>query len=188
MIYRPPRSNHAGFMDELDSFIVSNFQPDDRIVFAGDFNIDISVTSSVGKDLIDNFQSHSMSPLITEVTREMKSSSTIIDHFWTNIETIDIAGIIQSRSTDHYTIFTCIPLKINHKCLSKKFRDHSDESLSRFVCAIRETEFTYCTDENDLNERLSDFFTKMYNIYDKNGHMKLVSSMSVGLTGAQQGS
>ena len=80
-IYRPPNSNTTAFIDELRSYISENFKPSDHIIFAGDYNIDLSPNSYVGHDLVNFYNSLSFDPLITEVTRETEVSSTIINHF-----------------------------------------------------------------------------------------------------------
>ena len=105
-IYRPPNpATVVNFNSVLSDFLSNHFRSVDKVIFAGDFNIDIIDPNDAALSLIDNFHSHSFIPLITKPTHVTNIRASLIDHVWTNILSPISSGIVDVDITDHLQVF-----------------------------------------------------------------------------------
>ena len=97
-MYRPPSANINDFYHVLGDNILTKFHATEKVIFGGDFNVDLLSDSTFCNDFVTNFQNNGYNPLITKATRVTLdgASSTCIDHFWSNSRmnsTNDIFGV-----------------------------------------------------------------------------------------------
>ena len=137
-VYRPPVHSN----ENLDSFnaTIKEFLdalPRNEISFiGGDININFNSTtlSNSAKNFQELLASESYYPLITLPTRVTQSSSTLIDHLFTNTLLPIESGTLDCGITDHRAIFCTIPISspTNSDLFEIKFRDHSELNIERF--------------------------------------------------------
>ena len=104
-IYRPPNDN--GFLSKLE-LCLSKISPGTEFHVLGDLNIDfLQVHSPLlvkFKEILDFF---GCDQLITEPTRITSTSSSLIDHIFTNVgELISESGVIPEGFSDHLVTFS----------------------------------------------------------------------------------
>ena len=119
IIYRHPRYDFCEFHESIIDCIYKLNQSRNKFIICGDINIDLL---RYGKDLKVNRYVNEITSLgciipIDKPTRLTETSSTIIDHFYTNelLTSID-SKIILSDVTDHFPIL----LNINYSTLKTK--------------------------------------------------------------------
>ena len=74
----------------------------------GDFNVDLTQTEALGKgnELLRLTESYGLLQLITTPTRITNTSSTLIDHIYTNISAYCIqSGCIEAGISDHLPVY-----------------------------------------------------------------------------------
>ena len=78
----------------------------------GDFNIDLLNLNNQQTELFTNTMfSFNYYPLINKPTRLGETSSTAIDHIWTNITNTKVkSGIIVHNIADHFPVVQCSAL------------------------------------------------------------------------------
>ena len=112
--------------------ILGNFRPAQHVLCAGDFNIDTLAENSISHSYLDIFLNRGMIPFISLPTRVSDTSSTLLDHIWSNVYS-GVPGIFHTSITDHFTIFVnLVGLKSRNSDFFKiKFRDHSERALQQ---------------------------------------------------------
>ena len=122
IIYRHPGYDFSEFHESIIDCIHKLYQSRNKFIICGDINIDLL---RYGKDLRVNRYVNEITSLgciipIDKPTRLTETSSTIIDHFYTNelLTSID-SKIILSDITDHFPIL----LNINYYALKTKLLD-----------------------------------------------------------------
>ena len=73
---------------------------------------------------------HSSIPLINKPTRNSNNNPSIFDHMWLNQLSDTFNGIFLLDITDHYPIFTIVPIYCPQKRICVKFRDHSGQNIA----------------------------------------------------------
>ena len=80
-------------------------------------------------------------PLINSPTRITLTSGSTIYHIWSddvNQVNESFSGILTSKITDHFTVFTKLNINYNrHERVLKTFRDHSERALSNFSIELQ---------------------------------------------------
>ena len=147
--YRPPSNTDIeGFCNLFRDRILSQFSPSQWLLTGGDANIDLSTDNRMTNYYINMLHSYSLLPYITIPTRVTSSSSTVIDHMWSNILSDVMSGVIETDITDHFTVFMCISGKKSEgNLVRRQFRD----------CSVRNIEKL----QRDLSLKLNNFH--MYN-------------------------
>ena len=122
VIYRHPDDSGPGidkFNEELIDLFLTIYKNKGTLYCVGDFNINLLKLSD--KAVIRRYASTPMSCncrcLIDKPTRIVPSSSTLIDHIYSNdkIEPV-VAGLLTNANlSDHYGIFTIIPQELLKK-------------------------------------------------------------------------
>lgn len=95
-VYRPPRGKQTLFTDLLRSTL-KNIPNGNKIVVAGDFNIDYALVNCKStKELKSLEREFVLNQKILHPTRVTARSRTTIDHVYANIEDITEAGVIKT--------------------------------------------------------------------------------------------
>ena len=164
--YRPPACDTTLFCNTLGDVILTNFGANDKILAAGDANINLFNNNSITEAYFDVLQSRGLLPYISLPTRVTNSGSSLIDHIWGSIFSEVTAGVFHTDISDHKTIF--ISLKINvspNDNIFKTFRDHSERCLHELRGMMSEFEI-YSSLNVDVRTRI--FFLNIFELYDKN--------------------
>ena len=133
-IYRPPNPTLlSDFFDKLDS-IMSIISVNNKIVLAGDLNIDGLSDSNQSQSLFDRLSIYSLKSHIILPTRPNNTNGTQIDHIWSDNEYVISAGVFSDcKITDHFPTFVILPTNVTRKTILKEFRDHSDRCINAMV-------------------------------------------------------
>ena len=104
-IYRAPKQDrfwNNQFKVQLKNALVVNVSKNKAYIM-GDLNYDLLQDShSFTDDFVDIMYDHSFYPIINKPTRITQSSSTCLDHIWTNIHDKNISSvIITHKIADH---------------------------------------------------------------------------------------
>ena len=174
-IYRPNTYPHADLdifmynMNELFSLLAA----EKKVVYImGDFNIDMLKLKEHNKTsvYIENLFSHGYLPLITKPTRVTDHSATLIDHIYTNKQTINAtSGIIITDISDHFGIFSTIQhahIKSLATQKSKLVRLFSDHNIKNFNNVLRQSDFTSVLNHNNANLAYNSFLDIYKEAYD----------------------
>lgn len=108
VMYRPPAGNFNNCLfclqRDLDFISVNNY----LLVLGGDLNVNILANSSFSSRLNDTLSSSGFFNVNSSPTRITYSTSTAIDVFITNINTVvGSAGTISIAISDHLPLFLC---------------------------------------------------------------------------------
>ena len=101
-IYRKPQLKNMEFLNRLNSLIDLLLKKENKLILAGDFNINVLQPSSELRELNNILKSHGLYFLVDFPTRVTDTSSTCIDNIFTNINRNDlkVSGVITALS-DH---------------------------------------------------------------------------------------
>ena len=112
-IYRPPNSN-AEWITRFETMLMEVDIEEKEIIILGDFNIDL-LSNRIPCKWTHLKNIFNMTQVISNPTRVTKSSSTLLDHAYSNIpENIDFISVPKYSVSDHY------PICISHKRGLKK--------------------------------------------------------------------
>ena len=121
-------------------------------IIMGDFNVDLTQKEEKGNELLRLTESYGLLQLITTPTRITNTSSTLIDHIYTNVCAYYIqSGCIEAGISDHLPVyaifenFNCEPLKKVTKDL-RNFRKFSKDSFCNDLSNAQWREIYDCTD------------------------------------------
>jgi hypothetical protein len=114
-IYRSPCSqNLKEFFEKLNIFLELANQTSDRLLIAGDFNIDSLSKDNSSKNFKNILSSYGLSLIINSPTRTTETTSTCIDNFITNINPVK-GSVITPLISDHDAISANIPAYSKNK-------------------------------------------------------------------------
>ena len=172
-VYRPPHSNVRDFFNAIED-LIENFLPKkSKILFLGDFNVDISEKSHFGLEISNIFHGYNFKSMINKPTRltRIGGNSYILDHIWTNIDEISSSAIIECDVTDHFITFACFKLVDQVERQNSKFRNHSAQTLDNFSFQLSSYCNQICIDDITSGEAydsmVSNFCESIYGIYNE---------------------
>ena len=127
--YRPPQGNVDSFITYLEETLLQIELDHNEVFLMGDLNIDFLDKNNVNhKKLLDMIKSLGLRQLIKEPTRVTINSSSCIDLFITNSDTISNVGVDDINISDHLLIL-CTRKKIK---LPKKRCDFIGRSYRNY--------------------------------------------------------
>ena len=128
-MYRPPNSK-VEFNDKFENFIDYVMREEKEIILMGDFNKDL-FNEEIGTEWINFTTSLGLGQLISIPTRVTETSSTLIDHIYTNREENILRVHVGKFSlSDHYAIFG--NRKLNSQLRNKKHHTITYRSFRHF--------------------------------------------------------
>ena len=173
-IYRPPRDNYTNeniqlFIDEFMPVLSNLSKLNDKIIVAGDFNIDLLKIGDrwIFRDYLENFLSFDLLPTLTLPTRITDHSATLIDNIFSNNnnEKTYSSGIIVTNISDHFpTFYSFDNSKSNYNIMNKKFTFHRKLSSENIHNLIVDLESSKIMELFDLNENANPNYN--YNILE----------------------
>ena len=123
----------------------------DHEFIVGDLNINLLDPTAIENDFINNCHSNSLIPLINKLTSNANNNPSILDHIWSNQLYDTFNGIFLLDITDHYPIFTIVPINCPQKRIRVKFRNHSRQTIARLKLAVER----YVNNHVELNQDVS---------------------------------
>jgi len=186
-IYRAPDRSIPMFNDEITE-LFAGVNRNDHVFVTGDMNLDLVDPSLDVCDFVNICRSSSFLPLIGIPTHVTPNRASCLDHLWYN-QLCDVnSGVFKIDITDHYPIFAVIPIFAGaDHFFTKRFRDHSQGSLSKLKNAISVFSDEFAINLNshspDVNALTEAFHDQFFLIYDRccpirckqvssNGYMK----------------
>ena len=179
--YRKPGTDITKFHDSLTT-ILGKINKENKIIYhVGDFNIDLlkHATHPPTNDFITINFANNISPLINKQTRITKSTATLIDNIFSNNinSENDIAGIIPTDISDHFSIFTGhhipSPVKITQ---NKQKRDYSQKNITKFNTQLSEINWESVLSQQDAQLAYTQMHEKITAIVDKAFPLKTVQN------------
>ena len=176
--YRVPDTNINLFIEKYND-IVEQLKTNYELILVGDFNIDLLKDDTSKNNFMLCIQSNYLIPVITNITRIAtkinnngiaETSETLIDNIFIKANTSHVSGVIETHISDHFSIFTSIPLVIketNH--ISEiKYRSINDYNQRKFNYQLTHSDIFDLLNENDGKVAFSRFFEIFNNKYDRN--------------------
>lgn len=173
VIYRPPNTNMASFIDKLSS-ILSKVKEQNKLCYIlGDFNINLLNESKhvPTAEFLDLMYSMSYVPLINKPTHISNQSATLIDNIFTNHLNIDSNvwnGILYTDISDHLPIFHFSASKSTHAKNDYVIRRiYSSENSNNFVNLMQGHDWSDLYMLSDPNEAFNVFHKVFINYFNE---------------------
>ena len=173
VLYRPPNTKEEDFINSLESTISSLSNKYNGCFIVGDLNIDLSIAK--GDKLLEVFSCFNFEQLISCPTRVSKTSSSIIDHMYTNVTGKQItAGTVLTDISDHLPIFALFPTIVTPSYPSSftMVRDYKKFQLQAFVDELKAESWEEVLNSQDVQLAYSRFISIFLTICNK--HAPLV--------------
>ena len=152
-VYRPPSGNFQTFSDSLtevmDQIVLNNNL---EIFIMGDFNIDLSDPENQNAiALIEGLQNFGLFQKINTPTRHAKNStSSLIDHIYTNSKTITESGNITLNISDHDLVYIvrkkARPANVKLAFKGRSYRNYDQELFQENLANLDWENLYECND------------------------------------------
>ena len=170
VIYRKPGTNLDEFKDGLNS-VLQNLNLDRNLsIILGDFNIDLNSNDEKSKELLRLAETYGLLQLIKTATRITNTSSTLIDHIYTNISSYEIqSGCIEAGISDHLPVYVLFK---NFNCVSatkttKHLRNFRNFSKDSFLNDLSNLSWNEIYSSNNSNDAYELFYTSFIDVCNK---------------------
>ena len=159
--YRPPCVGIHVFNIIEDIFTKLDDENKDTL-FLGDFNCDLlsDPPSCYTKKLTNVCEQFNLTQLITEATRIVPNSSTLIDLVFTsNVNKIKESGVVHTSNSDHSMVYAVWgnSRTPSSKHLYKKCRNYKKFDESKFCLTLRDADWSKVNVHDDVNQSLKVF-------------------------------
>ena len=168
-VYRHPHQNLNRFQKNFQVTLETLNNSNSLYYVGGDFNINLMNCTRKGnktiKSYVDMIYSLGCIPLITNPTRITETSSSIIDHLYTNnISHKTDSFVILHNLTDHLPILASSYFKtIEKKSNSGYFRDTKEFQVDNFVEDLyKNIASVNLSDALSVNDYFADFISQRY--------------------------
>ena len=137
----------------------------DHVFIVGNLNINLLDPTAIENDFINNCHSNSLIPLINKPTRNANNNPSILDHIWSNqlYDTFNLIFLLDI--TDHYPIFTIVPINCPQKRIRVKFRDHSRQNIVRLELEVERYVNNHVEITQDVSSNTNNFCNNLFVIY-----------------------
>ena len=167
-MYRPPDSK-VEFIDRFENFIDNVSGEGKEIILLGDLNKNLQ---NEHKDIEwENFTtSLGFSQLICDPTRVTETSSTLIDHIYTNFdENIAHVHVCKIGISDHYAVFgnrklnNCVKSNTHQTITYRSFKNFDENMFISDMHDVPWETIEYFNDINDIVEVWNNMFLEVVN-------------------------
>ncbi len=134
VVYRHPTYNISDFQNKFEQCVFDLNRSNKPFFISGDFNIDLLQSSN--NDYINSISSLGCKQYIASPTRITINSSTLIDHFYSNLPEHSLkTKILLHNISDHLPIVACANIfeKILFSSTSYKVRDLTNFNADNFI-------------------------------------------------------
>ena len=162
--YRPP-SSHLRWTTDFEQILEQVFTENKEVILLGDFNLNLYDNSNSVRNWLQVTESVNLFQLVDTPTRVTASSSTLIDHAYSNMpeNIVDIFVPVYAIS-DHYPV--CLTRKISNSSSGSKHKTITYRNMRHFdnIEFLEDLEsqqwplLDACENPNDA----LDFFLKLY--------------------------
>ena len=178
IIYRKPNTDITEFQESLIDVLHGCKIDSHDCILMGDFNIDLQNNNDqVANAHISVLQCVGLEQIISTPTRIAVTSSSLIDHIYTNMEKSNIrAGTIITDLSDHFPVCAVFDnLYISKGNAPKiKIRNYRRYKLEEFQSDLANTPWNSVYESNEVNNAYSHFISLFNDICDK--HAPLVEN------------
>ena len=174
LIYHRPSSNKQVFLNDIENLVEKISRENKKIYIFGDFNINLINSNNVySKQLIEIMQSNNFFNLIVKPTRVTSTSTTVIDHIWTNdAGNCRYNGIIFETISDHFPNFATFENLKHHvdeiKYFDKTFRDFCNSNKINFKDDLDNLTWESVFLSDDPNSSYDNFIEIFLTLFDDN--------------------
>ena len=136
----------------------------ENVYIACDFNVDLINPVNNELNCITNFVSHSYNSHIWIPTRVTDLSSTCLDHIWTNLDNVELSGVISDINvTDHFQSFILFSFASSeNENRVKTLGDLHQETINNLCDVLQEFTNNFMINENDnVNVRVNSFMDSL---------------------------
>ena len=168
IIYRKPNTDVGQFQNSLLGVLEELNVGRTNIVLIGDFNIDVSQTNNQKVcDYLSMIESIGMQQVISSPTRVTDSTSSVIDHIYTNVYNPTIhSGVIETDISDHFPIFIIFESKNKNKNdfmrkTSRSYKSFNAQSFHEDLGKIKWAHICRYEDVNTAYRVFHDMFVKV---------------------------
>ena len=172
--YRPPSSNREWidtFSRELKGAFSTN---DNEVIIMGDFNIDYLKDPSL--QWTSALEQYDLKQVITSPTRTTRSTSTLIDHIYSNKPDYLCENIVPNIAiSDHFPVCAtrkCSQNSRRSKPLEIKYRDFKTFDENVFLEDLANSEIWKVEQIDNSNDALQEFYTHFLSILNKHAKIK----------------
>ena len=119
-IYRPPNTPLSDFIQFITNTL--EYTNNCRMVFASDFNIDVTSNSNAMRNYVDTFHQYGFANEInlpTYVSPSTGIETSSIDHLWHILNCSRCSYVVSPALSDHYVV--CVIFRINCDCPPELF-------------------------------------------------------------------
>ena len=172
-IYRSPSGDINVFLDKLWDLLQQLVRNSSRrVIICGDFNTDFLTNSSSteAKDVQQLFLSFGLTPHVNEPTRVSKTSKSLIDNFFSNVndDLVDCT-VIKSYLSDHFSQLLRISIEASKsENLHVSIRNFSSlKNNSNFLEAISNQSWSNVYNVPDSKFKFNEFYGTLKYHFDK---------------------
>lgn len=161
--YRSPSGDLNIFLENIFDVLNILFKQNVNIILNGDFNIDSNKNFNDFNRLCNLLTCFNLKPTVGWPTRVTNTTSTIIDHIFTNIIDNSLAVVVDNNISDHRTVlfqFNSEPCS-NYAPSSCFRRSFNDNSVSNFQFALKNENWSEIYNLSDMDEAY-DYFHKIF--------------------------
>ena len=141
---------------------MSSISQSDYVFIVSDLNINLLDPTALENNFINNSHYNSLIPLINKPT---PNEICILDHLWSNQLYDTFSGIFLSDITDHYPIFTIVPINCPQKRVRVKFRDHYGQNIARLKLEVEHYVYNHVQINQDVSSNTNNFCNNLFIIY-----------------------
>lgn len=175
-VYRHPNTSIEMFLNELTPILNKVVAKKKYCILSGDINIDLNKYNQdyATKSYVDLLLAFNLLPYVFLPTRITNTSSTIIDHLFTNCDKEDRfiikSGISVCDIADHFGNFVYIcnntPNSKNSKKDRPMVRIFSNKNIQQFLQDLAKHDWNTIYTCTDINDATNTFLRDFHSIYD----------------------
>lgn len=177
-LYRSPQADFKLFSQSLYGFMLEVYKNDCFYVVCGDINVNMLESNNDTKVVVNLFAEFNLSNIINEPTRISKTSETLIDVIFTNMETlkVEVTDTFLSDHTFQFASFRLLNDNINTGNNIQFRRDFSQGNIDAFARLIAYENWNEMYAGNGLDEKFDAFYSALLYNYQMAFTFKKVSS------------
>lgn len=139
-----------------------------EVFVVGDFNIDyLSKKSKAVRGLKAIEREFSLNQLITKATRTTSTTSSLLDHVYTNSERISGSGVVETYISDHLPVYVLIKKKkVIYEKVSFTFRQMRSFSFEKLEDALLSINWDDLYQTEDPDECWDHLYSSMLKVLD----------------------
>ena len=170
VVYRKPDSILDDFTDDMNRILHSLHLERNSCIVTGDFNINMLSLDNRKQNFLHMTECYGLRQLINRPTRVTSTTSSLIDHIYTNISSYNIqSGCINVEIADHFPVYAIFekfksPASNKKYVTCRNFLHYSVQSFSDELMSEQWLDVYECFDANDAYNA---FYKRFMEICDK---------------------